>query len=182
MRTAPWIKILAVCQECNRIATVTEKPLKSSDLMAVGQSGPGPCLSYCSIAVTKLYDQNNWTNSFRGWETMTILAGAAGRQVCSWSSSYLDPQPWDKKLTGNNIGFWNFKIYPQWHTSSDATFLNPSQMVPSTGDCIFKLMNLRGHSNLHIPFPFIVQALTGNSVGFLEDVSDVHTQPNPIWR
>lgn len=48
-----------------------------------------------------------------------------------------------RELTGNIVVFWNLKAHPSCLTSlSKATPPNPFQRVPSTGDQLFKFMNL----------------------------------------
>lgn len=47
MRTVPWIKILAVCQEYTRVETAAEK--SPGVQMALGQPGPNPAVLGTSL-------------------------------------------------------------------------------------------------------------------------------------
>lgn len=53
-----------------------------------------------------------------------------------------------KEQTGNAAGFWNLKVYPKWHTSSNkAIHPNLSQTVPPNGKQVFKHRTYGGHSH-----------------------------------
>lgn len=92
------------------------------------------CLSHCSTPAKRLYD---YSNSYKGkrligaglqfqrfhalsswWEVWQragrCVAGEVAKSSTSWSAgSRKSKRHW------SYLGIWNFKAYPQWHTSSN---------------------------------------------------------------
>jgi len=61
----------------------------------------------------------------------------------SWEHKSWSESTRQRKLTGNGVSFWNFKICPQWHNfSNNAIPLNLSQRVPKNGNQVLKYMSL----------------------------------------
>lgn len=113
----------------------------SQHMCAERRDVTGSCLSYCSIAGKRHYDQGSLLNKMsigshgsRGLAFMIIMVRsiAAGRQpwcrsskwwLTYWSASWRQKEEKDRGLIENDTGFWNLTCIPSDTTPSSRPHL-----------------------------------------------------------